>query len=1184
MFEKVKEEHIIKGIQDFKDKGIPNGFGSSSTYDLVYQGNTYPPKAIMAYANYHASGRKVERYFKGGLGTDCFNAFEKNGFEVKPKNIPMSYENLYQLKEDFLDEWPLSRLESLTLEEYTNLDKTSFCYWLEHISEPTGGIRGGSSFKFGVYRMDSISKDASNKSNDGTYAWYNKYGNTALEAFKTIKNIVIEIAKAATEDNLQKLDNIDLGDAVKWKIAFMYSDYKVMNIFNKHALVRASLALGDFVDKKTAISTLNRNVLNHKPNDEDYYSYSQRIWEKHGQQNEKAKQFQDWLKTNENTNSRKTPSYIQAITILTNFFKVPVYDYDDISDLEDLYEDLKENQRNPNGRYFYEEAKSYGENRFYSAAIKSYIEFFKDSEQNCNYWIFQGNPKKFDFQSAIKDGSLTNFTVAAHKSSIKAGDKAIIWLTGENAGCYALAEITNEPREVLKSEDDKHWLVENENDLKADIKITHNFFNDPIVLTSEEIDVELEGLNVGHRGTNFKATKEQYEYFLNYNEQESNLEEILAKHDPHKLQKYFTFLFRILDDFKLQPNDKRLHYSTKGNRISFIIGQRFSWALFKNAPDGHFFILSIDKLREESIQFSGNRPLPYSTETNDIDFTQKELKSIYDGFEQELKRTVKSSFRKHTNLELERAVFDPEFRARFSDTYSKPKKMVSLNTILYGPPGTGKTYSTIERAIKIVDPVFYQSNKNSRNALTERFNQLLIKKWEEPNGRIAFCTFHQSFGYEDFVEGIKPKTTPDKNVIYEIENGIFKNICELANSNLSTVKVKREGKVTWDENKFSKAIFYKLSLGNSNRPEDREIYEYCRDNNYISIGYGDDLDFTNLSESQIEKIFEENVDLGNGAQRLNYFVHSLKKGDYVLISNGNKYVRALGKVVGDYEYNPNSPIEYSHFRKVEWVFVDENIPVEELYGIGLSPKSIYKMDETKLKKDFFVNSKEPEKNSVPSQQEYVLIIDEINRGNVSAIFGELITLIENDKRKGQEEALDVILPYSKEPFSVPTNLHIIGTMNTADRSVEALDTALRRRFIFNEVMPEPSLLSNIKFNGFNLEEVLDTINKRIEVLLDRDHTIGHSYFMKIKNGDTTELRKVFQNNIIPLLQEYFFNDYEKIALVLGPGFIEEKETETILFPKFKSIDEPQLETTYQLIQDIEDIEDAVLSCLGKSDD
>lgn len=212
--------------------------------------------------------------------------------------------------------------------------------------------------------------------------------------------------------------------------------------------------------------------------------------------------------------------------------------------------------------------------------------------------------------------------------------------------------------------------------------------------------------------------------------------------------------------------------------------------------------------------------------------------------------------------------------------------------------------------------------------------------------------------------------------------------------------------------------------------------------------------------------------------------------------------------------------------------------------------------------------------------DYAIFIDEINRGNVSAIFGELITLIEDDKRIGSANEIKVRLPYSKSEFGVPSNLFIIGTMNTADRSVEALDTALRRRFSFMEIMPEPSLLTNIEFNGFNLAEVLEAINERIEVLLDRDHTIGHSYFLKLKSGDTKGLKSVFANNIIPLLQEYFYHDYEKIALILGEGFIKIKENKTVKFANFKNIDSPEIANQFELISSIDDIENAICLLLS----
>lgn len=165
---------------------------------------------------------------------------------------------------------------------------------------------------------------------------------------------------------------------------------------------------------------------------------------------------------------------------------------------------------------------------------------------------------------------------------------------------------------------------------------------------------------------------------------------------------------------------------------------------------------------------------------------------------------------------------------------------------------------------------------------------------------------------------------------------------------------------------------------------------------------------------------------------------------------------------------------------------------------------------------------------------YVFIIDEINRGNISKIFGELITLIEPDKRAGADEEMSVKLPYSPSPFSVPDNVYILGTMNTADRSIALIDTALRRRFNFKEMMPEPDLLEGVEVEGVEVKRMFETINRRIEILYDREHTIGHAFFMKLKENSSIDvLADIFKTNIIPLLQEYFYEDYKKIQWVLG---------------------------------------------------
>ena len=237
----------------------------------------------------------------------------------------------------------------------------------------------------------------------------------------------------------------------------------------------------------------------------------------------------------------------------------------------------------------------------------------------------------------------------------------------------------------------------------------------------------------------------------------------------------------------------------------------------------------------------------------------------------------------------------------------------------------------------------------------------------------------------------------------------------------------------------------------------------------------------------------------------------------------------------------------------------------------------FKGVKTYLENEFHYSS---EQNG--EQKNFVLIIDEINRGNISQIFGELITLIEDDKRIGEKESIKITLPYSKDKFGVPSNLYIIGTMNTADKSVEALDAALRRRFSFVEMPPQPELIRELHPNNgvindvqitINLINLLDTVNVRLEKLLDKNHKIGHSYFLSLQTLD--ELRQCFQLKIIPLLQEYFFGDFAKIGLVIGEGFVEAVDLNNNIFACFTDEDSNEyLEKRIYKIRDISQMEPA----------
>ena len=469
----------------------------------------------------------------------------------------------------------------------------------------------------------------------------------------------------------------------------------------------------------------------------------------------------------------------------------------------------------------------------------------------------------------------------------------------------------------------------------------------------------------------------------------------------------------------------------------------------------------------------------------------------------------------------------------------------ALNRILYGPPGTGKTYQTTELAVQCIAPDWYYELNDEYLDEQER-REFIKAKYDEltAKGRIAFTTFHQSFSYEDFVEGIRPVVIEgndkNSNISYEVVDGIFKQLCTNATTTEqtgSTQIVNIEGKNIW-----------KLSLGNTNIADDDEIFNECIDNDYVLLGWGDDIDFTNCSNrsevvSKIEQSYDISLDEDPNnykATAVNTFKNVVKIGDLVVISDGNHKFRAIAEVTDDYEFLETEERRgYQQLRKVKWLRIyNPSLPKERLFDKSLSQMTIYQLRNTTINREKLKQLLTPESNTNSSELPHLLIIDEINRGNISRIFGELITLLEPDKRKGGTDAREVILPYSKLPFSVPSNLYVLGTMNTADKSLAQLDLALRRRFDFIELLPKPELLEGVEVYDIEIADLLEVINQRIEVLLDREHTIGHSYFWSLKelNADDEkeiELGNIFKRRIIPLLQEYFFSDWERIAWVLN---------------------------------------------------
>ena len=412
-----------------------------------------------------------------------------------------------------------------------------------------------------------------------------------------------------------------------------------------------------------------------------------------------------------------------------------------------------------------------------------------------------------------------------------------------------------------------------------------------------------------------------------------------------------------------------------------------------------------------------------------------------------------------------------------NNSQSTQNDIIPLNQILYGPPGTGKTYNTVIKAMEIINPNCLEYDEKGKVS-----NYFDVKKEfdkAKDNHQIEFVTFHQSYSYEEFVEGIKPNLEKD-GLNYYKPDGIFKKICKNASKNLYKLNNNQKmQQVSFDE------VMYSFK---EKHPEGS--------------------DFENLLNISYE---ENNLIYHFGMQEQDRKIDLLKMEQ---LFNLNKQYRTSIDFNNEYGGNVSLKGYYHTFYKellnIKNALEDEN-------QVAIENNKEYIVDENAPK--------------------YVLIIDEINRGNISKIFGELITLIEPDKRKGSQYELKVSLPYSPndELFGVPKNLYIIGTMNTSDRSIASIDIALRRRFIFKEIMPNVNLVPDIEVFGIELRKIFTTLNERISVLLDRDHQIGHSYFMKLVDDENKEanFQRIWFDSVMPLLNEYFYGDWEKLRAILG---------------------------------------------------
>lgn len=477
-----------------------------------------------------------------------------------------------------------------------------------------------------------------------------------------------------------------------------------------------------------------------------------------------------------------------------------------------------------------------------------------------------------------------------------------------------------------------------------------------------------------------------------------------------------------------------------------------------------------------------------------------------------------------------------------------------LNQILYGPPGTGKTYSTTAWALALLNNISvaevlarYEGDEEGMRQEFERYRQ---------QGQLGFVSFHQSFGYEDFVEGIKPVLNEDEEedgtgLSYRIEAGIFKRMVEWAvyglhlqrQSQEQTMGISNVRAIDFD-------TLFALFVNNL-----LERLQQSGPGSVVLPSTQKNVVFKEVSPKGALRFYHQN---GDSAQNIAFSKNSLAKMYRVFAADPDSPLlnQEIAQVVG----GGNLSVARAVFQEFKKFKQQVQVPASTQHDIiGLAEQLRHATEQPQLAasvaRDFDFTQLTPADYAAAPR--FVLIIDEINRGNVASIFGELISLLEDDKRG----RLRVTLPYSKEEFTVPPNLYVLGTMNTADRSVEALDTALRRRFSFHELAPQPQLLKE-NVEGVNLRALLAALNERLETLLDRDHRLGHAWLLPVKSLD--QLCEVFSHKIIPQLQEYFYGHWGRMGQVLGAGFVRRVVATVALMPGFDDGDGAEPQPRYEL--------------------
>ena len=1128
-FEGITERHLEQAIEKLDRDGIPSGF-SSVDYDLKFRDKRYPPKVVVSTAYQIAFGEPVDHNdFAGGQHTPAFKLLERHGYTIIRKPISKRARKVWMMaageNAGQWEKWQASGSISIDLaigDIAALSDKQS-------ISEAIGSAY-----------------DAPNPVNDTRLA-------------------------------MDFLSDMKVGD---WIIVKK----------GRRTLLGFGEVSGDY---------------DYTPHQKEYGHSRKVVWIRTG----------EW--------ERETDGPIKTLTNITKIKSGTQYAWE--GHVETIF-----NGRMP------------------------------------NYWIFQGNPNVFDFESSLKSGELHNFYVSSHKKSIQPGDFAILWLTGDRSGCYALLQITSYPKPA--NADPANWSESTKEGLFADVEVVRSYAHAPR-LTEEIKELPLfDAFNGGTQGTNFQSTPGQFHYFMNSNETTSTRKYWLVHAGDHIEGEHGQHWKRYRDEGIISmppPLGDVSGFASKDEIVKALQG--FGIGSDRNAvptqtalgysefchnmsPGDIVFVRSYAYFVGVAEVTSG-----YSYDENDLlcphrrsvnwlshgmaiapeGWTWKKLTDItqYDGCEgvsycyERFSQLAKEAFLKpdhfpmnvwwvnqgasfseqqpllwaphktdggqtryyHKNVDEVRA---GDLILHYSDGAIRGVSFASSDSTTAKNPFKGERwqedgYSVDVRYTPLLTPIPKPALDDILPAIQRRLKPFKKDQPFEQKGGIKQGYLFQ-FGFHALYEIWSPNRTCFPHSVAELLRGFeatepppkdkTKIMPQLATNRIyygppGTGKTytlqqylipryERTGEVglKTDHLTWTQAIYF--ALRDLNSATTREIQDHPIIVSKIENASNSNIATTIYNALHNHLSLECDLTTEKWVSGPQYFWKT-KTGSQVTYSIWEGAdVEELDLIEVEAKSKPetNNAFEFVTFHQ-SFTYEDFVEGIKPVFSDQESDSLSYQIESGVFKRICNRARNNPD-------QRFALFIDEINRGNVASIFGELITLIEPDKREGQANELSVILPYSKESFSVPSNLDIYGTMNTADRSVEALDTALRRRFEFEEIGPNPGLLAGIEIEGIELNELLMRVNQRVEHLLDRDHCIGHFYFIRFKsNPDFKLLQTVFAQNVVPLLQEHFYGDYGKIGLILGEHFVHRVKDSELQFASFDHPDADLLKEkeVYELV-------------------